>query len=122
MSRTQRLVLLGLAAAVAVAAIVIVASSGGSDEVKSSGPATIVVSKGKPVGGVRRLTYKKGDTIELTVRSDTADEVHFHGYDLHRDVQKGGTVSFRFPARIEGKFIVELENARQTLADVEVKP
>jgi FtsP/CotA-like multicopper oxidase with cupredoxin domain len=122
MSRTQRLVLVALAVLVAVAAIVIVSSSGGSDKVKSSGPATILVRNAKPVGGVRTLTYKKGDTVDLTVRSDTADEVHFHGYDLHRDVTKGGTVSFRFPASIEGKFIVELENAKQTLANVEVKP
>ncbi len=123
MSRTQRLVLLGVALVVVVAAGVIAVSSGGGDDAKkSSGPATIVVSGGKPVGGVRSLTYKKGDRIDLTVKSDSADEVHFHGYDVKKDVPKGGTVRFSFPATIEGKFIVELENAKQTLANVEVTP
>jgi hypothetical protein len=121
-SRTQRVVLVGLAVVVAVVAVIVVVASGGSEKTTSSGPATIVVRNAKPVGGVRTLTYKKGDTIDLTVKSDTADEVHFHGYDLHRDVTKGGTVNFRFPATIEGKFIVELENHKQTLANVEVQP
>ncbi len=123
MPRNQRLVLVGLAVVVAVVAVIVVVASGGSsDKTKSTGPTTIVVRNAKPVGGVRTLTYKKGDTIDLTVESDTADEVHFHGYDLHRDVTKGGTVNFRFPATIEGKFIVELENHKQTLANVEVNP
>ena len=56
------------------------------------------------------------------MKSDTADEVHFHGYDVKKDVSKGGQVRFSFPATIEGKFIVELENAKQTLANVEVTP
>ena len=76
----------------------------------------------KPVGGVKDVTFKKGGTVDLTVKSDTADEVHFHGYDVHKDVAKGGSVHFSFPASIEGKFIVELENHKQTLANVTVAP
>jgi hypothetical protein len=119
-SRTQRLVFLGLAVVVIVVAIVVIHPGGGSTQ--SSGPATIVVRDAKPVGGVRDLTYKKGGTIDLTVRSDTADEVHFHGYDVHKDVAKGGSVRFRFPATIDGKFIVELETHGVTLANVTVEP
>jgi hypothetical protein len=119
-SRTQRLVFLGLAVVVIVVALVVIHPGGGSTQ--SSGPATIVVRDAKPVGGVRDLTYKKGGTIDLTVRSDTADEVHFHGYDVHKDVAKGGSVRFRFPATIDGKFIVELENHGVTLANVTVEP
>ena len=122
MSRTQRFALLGLAVVVVVVAAVIIGTSGGGSDVKSAGPTTIEVKDAKPVGGVKTITYKKGDTIDLTVKSDTADEVHFHGYDVHKDVAKGGTVHFRFPASIEGKFIVELENHKQTLANVTVAP
>ena len=82
----------------------------------------MVVRNAKPVGGIKELTYNKGDTIDLTVRSDTADEVHFHGYNFHKDVAKGGSVHFRFKATIEGKFIVELEEHGQTLAEVTVEP
>jgi hypothetical protein len=123
MTRNQRAALLGLALAVIVAAIVITAvSGGGSSKTKTSRAATVVVKDAKPVGGVQDLTWKKGQTIDLTVKSDTADEVHFHGYDVHKDVAKGGSVRFRFPASIEGRFIVELENRKQTLANVTVEP
>jgi hypothetical protein len=44
------------------------------------------------------------------VRSDTADEIHVHGYDLHKDARRGGSVSFDFPATIAGAFVVELES------------
>jgi hypothetical protein len=121
MTRTTRFALLGIALVIAVVAVVVLAGGDGSD-VESSGPATIEVKNAAPVGGVKTLTYKKGDTIDLTVKSDTADEVHFHGYDVHKDVARGGSVQFRFPANIDGQFVVELENHKQTLANVKVEP
>jgi hypothetical protein len=120
MGRSQRLVFLGLAVVVIVVAVIVIHP--GSNTTKTSGPATVVVQNAKPVGGVKALTYNKGDTIDLTVKSDTADEVHFHGYNFHKDVAKGGSVHFRFPATIDGKFIVELEDHKQTLAEVSVEP
>jgi hypothetical protein len=120
MSRAQRLAF--LLAAVVVIIVALVAIHPGGGKTKSSGPATVVVRNAKPVGGIKELTYKKGGTIDLTVRSDTADEVHFHGYNVHKDVAKGGSVHFRFKATIEGKFIVELEEHNQTLAEVTVEP
>jgi len=122
MTRTTRIALLGIALVIVVVAVVVLAGSGSSSDVKSSGPTTIEVKNAVPVGGVKELTYNKGDTIDLTVKSDTADEVHFHGYDVHKDVAKGGTVQFKFPATIDGKFIVELEDNKQTLANVTVEP
>jgi hypothetical protein len=123
MTRNTRLALLGAAVVVVVVAV-IAFGSGGSDSssTKSSGPATVVVRDAKPVGGVKDVTFKKGGTVDLTIKSDTADEVHFHGYDVHKDVAKGGTAHFKFPAKIDGKFIVELENHKQTLANVTVEP
>jgi hypothetical protein len=121
MSRTQRFVLLGLAVAVIVVAAVLV-GTGGSKPTASAGPATIVVRGAKPVGGIKTFTYAKGKPIDLTIKSDTADEVHFHGYDVHKDVPRGGSVRFAFPATIDGKFIVELEAHKQTLANITVEP
>jgi hypothetical protein len=121
MSGRQRVVLLALAVVVAVGAFVIARSGGSNDDnEKTSGQATVEVKDAKPVGGIQNLTWKKGETIDLTVHSDTADEVHFHGYDVHKDVAKGGTVRFQIPATITGKFIVELEDHKQTLANVTV--
>ncbi len=122
MSRNQRVVVLGLAALVVVVAVVVIPTGGSSKSTKSAGPTTVVVQGAKPVGGVKQVTFKKGGTVDLTVKSDTADEVHFHGYDVHKDVAKGGSVRFRLPAKIDGRFIVELEEHRQTLANVTVEP
>lgn len=125
MSRNQRFTLIGLAALVAVVAAIVIGTGGSSDDSSNSsapGPATVVVRDGKPVGGVQTVTVRSGDDVDLTVKSDTADEVHFHGYDVHKDVEAGGTVHFAFPATIQGEFIVELEDAGQTLAKVQVVP
>jgi hypothetical protein len=122
MSRRQRTVLLGLAAVVAVVAIVIAVTSGGSDDEKTVTSATVEVKDAKPVGGVKTIRFKKGATIDLTVKSDTADEVHFHGYDVAKDVEAGGTVRFDMPAKIDGVFEVELEEHKTQIASVEVVP
>src|SRR6266516_1174038 len=117
MGRNQRIGLLA-------AAVVIVIGGGGSDDKTktASGPQTVTVVNGKPDGGVKTLTYKKGDTVDLTVKSDTADEIHIHGYDLHKDVTKGGSVHFTFPASIDGKFVVELEAKGEQIASLQVEP
>jgi hypothetical protein len=121
MGRNQRIGL--LAAAVVIVVIAVIAIGGGSDDKKTaSGPQTVTVVNGKPDGGVKTITYKKGDTVDLTVRSDTADEIHIHGYDVHKDVGKGGSVHFSFPAKIDGKFVVELENAGEQIASLQVEP
>jgi hypothetical protein len=122
MSRNQRFVLLGVAAVIAVVAVILIGSGGSDNSTKSSGPTTITVKDAKPVGGIKTVTFKKGGTIDLTIKSDTADEVHFHGYDVHKDVSKGGSVHFKLPASITGEFVVELEEHKQTLANVTVNP
>jgi FtsP/CotA-like multicopper oxidase with cupredoxin domain len=113
--------MLGVAVVIAVIAAVII-GTGGSDETTSSGPTTIEVKDAKPVGGVKTITYKKGDTIDITVKSDTADEVHFHGYDVGKDVEAGGSVQFKMPANIEGEFEMELEQHKEQIANVKVEP
>jgi hypothetical protein len=123
MTRNTRLALLGVAVAIVVVAVIVIGGGGGgSGDTKTSGPTTITVKDAKPVGGVKDVTFKEGGTVDLTIKSDTADEVHFHGYDVHKDVKAGGSVHFKFPAKIDGKFIVELENHKVTLANVTVEP
>jgi FtsP/CotA-like multicopper oxidase with cupredoxin domain len=80
------------------------------------------VVDGKPQGGVQRLEFSKGDRVRFTVRSDVADEIHVHGYDLAKDVAAGGSVSFDFPASIDGRFEVELESRAEQIAELEVNP
>ncbi len=81
-----------------------------------------MVKNGKPVGGIRTLTYNKGDRIRFKVDSDVSDEVHLHGYDVMKDVKAGGSVSFDVPATIEGVFEAELEGRKEQIAEITVNP
>lgn len=84
---------------------------------------TIVIGKdGKPVGGVADLTYQHGEEVRFKVKSAVADEIHVHGYDLMEDVEAGGTVSFDFPAEIEGVFEAELEGRGEQIVELKVEP
>jgi hypothetical protein len=96
-------------------------SGHGIAENQSATPA-IVVKNGEPVGGVRELEYSAGDRVRFEVESDVADEIHVHGYDLMKDVPAGGTVTFSFPAEIEGIFEVELEDRKEQIAELRVNP
>ena len=83
---------------------------------------TIVVRNGEPADGVVELEYKKGDQIRFRVRSDVAEEVHVHGYDIFKEVEAGGSVGFDFAAEIDGVFEVELEASAVQLAELRVNP
>ena len=82
----------------------------------------IVVQGGRPVGGIQRVSVKKGEKAVLAVTSDVADEVHFHGYDLSADVEAGGSAEIPFTATIVGRFEVELEDRGVQLAEIDVQP
>jgi len=82
---------------------------------------TIRIKDGKPVGGITRVTVRKPQRVELVVHSDVADEVHVHGYDLHQDVEAGGTARIGFPATIQGVFEAELENRKLQILELTVK-
>jgi hypothetical protein len=95
-------------------------SSGTSSS--SSGVTTIVIKDGEPVGGVKQLTYNEGERVRFKVDSDVSDEVHMHGYDIMKDVKAGGSVSFDFPATIEGVFEAELEGRKEQILELTVNP
>jgi ABC-type glycerol-3-phosphate transport system substrate-binding protein len=80
----------------------------------------IVVVNGAPTGGIVRKTVDQGDRVVLVVKSDVADEIHLHGYDLSRDVAAGGTARLPFTAKLPGRFEVELEQRGVQLADLTV--
>lgn len=87
------------------------------------GVTTIEVGKdGKPVGGVAEITVNQGDEVRFRVKSAIAEEIHVHGYDLMKDVPAGGTVSFDFPAEIEGIFEAELEGSAEQILELKVEP
>jgi hypothetical protein len=98
-------------------------TAGAATTTTANAPVTIrvLVTGGKPVGGIQRATVKKGQTVAIVVHSDVADEVHVHGYDLHKDVAAGGTVRITFPATIVGEFEAELESRKLQIVEFTVK-
>ena len=93
-------------------------------EPEPAGP-TIVridVVNGAPEGGIVRETVTEGDRVVVVVRSDVADEIHLHGYDVSRPVRAGGTARLPFRATIPGRFEVELEERGVTIGDIAVRP
>ena len=95
---------------------------GSTSQSGSSAQAVIDIRGGKPAGGIKKLNYTKGDQVRFRVNSDVSDEIHVHGYDLHKDVTGGGSVSFSFPAKIEGVFVIELEAKGEQIAELRVRP
>ena len=88
---------------------------------ESSVPVIEVVG-GQPQGGIAGLDFNQGDEIRFDVTSDTADEVHVHGYDIEEEVPAGGTAKFDFPADLEGVFEVELHSSETQIAELTVNP
>jgi hypothetical protein len=145
-SRAQRLTFLAIAAAIAVVAVIVLVLAGGDGEetagsgAQATATATATEAPGatatatatataKPEpplvttdGEITKLRFKQGDTVEFRVRSDVADEVHVHGYDLMKDVEPGQTITFSFPADIPGIFEIELEGAGRQIAQLRVDP
>jgi hypothetical protein len=145
MSRSQRLTFLGIAVLIAVVAVVVLVVAGGGDDEDTASKgaqatATATAAPGETATAtptptpteepvplvttdkVTKLEFKEGDQIEFRVRSDVADEVHVHGYDLMKDVEPGQTVTFSFKATITGIFEIELENAGKQIAELRVDP
>lgn len=123
-SNTKR-VIAGIAVIViAVVLLVVLKKDDSSKTTSNTGGkvTTIVIKHGKPVGGVADLTYNKGEQVRFKVDSDVSDEVHMHGYDIMEDVKAGGSVSFDFPATIEGVFEAELEGRKEQILELTVNP
>ena len=84
----------------------------------------IQMRDGAPVGGVRDLTYAKGDQIRIKVKLDEPQEdVHIHGYEEER-LSPTEEATFDFPAKIEGIFELEAHgpDGDVVLAEIRVEP
>jgi hypothetical protein len=68
-----------------------------------------------------QYSVKLGESATIEVKSDVADEIHLHGYDIMQDVTPGRPAKLRFKADIPGVFEVELEDAGLLLFEVKVQ-
>jgi uncharacterized protein with LGFP repeats len=119
--------LIGAALVVVAVGLLIYLSSGGSDESTTTDagkvPTIVVDKEGKAVGGIQELVYRKGDQIHFRVEVPFEEEIHLHGYDVAKEIPKGGgTVTYDLPAEIEGEFEAELEGRKEQIIDLKVEP
>jgi hypothetical protein len=122
-SNTVRAAIGAVVVIVAIVLLVVLKSNNSdSSATTTKGVTTIVIKHGEPVGGIAQLTYNKGEEVRFEVDSDVSDEVHMHGYDIMKDVKAGGSVSFDFPATIEGVFEAELEGRKEQILELTVNP
>jgi hypothetical protein len=75
---------------------------------------------GRPEGGSNRVSIELGTTVAVHITSDTADEVHVHGYDIVRALSADSTIEFAFTASIPGVFEVELEDSGRLVMELEI--
>lgn len=80
-----------------------------------------VAYRGGKIEGGGRKQVTKGRPVTLRVSSDTADEIHVHGYDKSAEVAAGGTAEITFDANVAGVFEVELHKKHLKIVDLEVK-
>jgi hypothetical protein len=124
----------GLLVVVALVVLFVVLQSGGSSsdkgftvngkKVASDSTPTIKLHGGSPVGGVEQMQAGTDDRIHFRVTSDIAGEVHVHGYNFLKPIKKNGSVSFDFPARLQGGYDIELHHGggEDTIAELKVEP
>ena len=91
-------------------------------EVEQPTEVRIAVVDGQPQGGIVRESVDKDERVVILVKSDVADEIHLHGYDLSREVAVGGTARLPFVADLPGRFEVELEGSGVQIAELTVEP
>ena len=126
----SRVARLGVLAAVIIAAaavfVVLQNDNSGDSTDTATGVQVLQVDKnGYPVGGVKKLTYNKGDQVQLEVRlAAPEEEVHLHGYEIEKPAEHS-PVSFSFPANLDGVFEVEvhkLDHTEGPIAELHVNP
>jgi len=113
---------------IAAAAVFVVLqndNSGDSSDTATGVQVLQVDKNGDPVGGVKKLTYNKGDQVQLEVRlAAPEEEVHVHGYEIEKPAEHS-PVSFSFPANLDGVFEVEvhkLDHTEGPIAELHVNP
>jgi heme/copper-type cytochrome/quinol oxidase subunit 2 len=147
MSRAQRLVFLGIAVVIAIVAIVVLADSsedpatppadnadatatatrtGEASAADTPTPTPTPTPEPQPPlldgSKVVKLEFTEGDTVRFRVKSDVAEEVHVHGYNIAKDLEPGQVATVSFPASITGIFEIEYEHAKQQIAELRVNP
>jgi hypothetical protein len=82
---------------------------------------TVRVSGGRPVGGIKTIEAKQGETVRFRVQTETPQEVHLHGYDIFEDSTAKKPAEFRFKADESGIFEIEIHGTHTQIAELKVE-
>ncbi len=109
---------------VAIALIAIAIPTAASAHTTAVKPVVISITavNARPVGGIKRPSVKKGQTVRIVVRTNVGTTVHLHGYNLEKPVKKGVPTVIQFVAKLTGRFELALHPMDATLAQITVKP
>ena len=97
-------------------------------EESTATPTATATPKPKPqppllqAGKVTKLRYTEDETVRFRVRSEEAEEVHVHGYNLKKDLEPGQTATMSFKATITGIFEIEFEHSAEQIGELRVDP
>ena len=102
--------------------------AGSSDAPDTGTPATeeagrriaVSIREGRVSGDTGRIPVALGETVSLVITSDTADEVHVHGYDVTAPVAADRPATLTLAADVPGVFEVELHEAGTVLLSLQV--
>ncbi|MEV6160992.1 hypothetical protein AB0L71_03530 [Streptomyces sp. NPDC052052] len=96
-------------------------AQGGSAPPRPGTTLDIAVTHGRVSPAPGRTEVKKGQTVELRVRSDRSDSLHVHGYDKEARLPAGKTVTLTFTADRTGLFEVETHESDLLLTQLVVR-
>jgi hypothetical protein len=82
----------------------------------------LTIKGGKLSSGPEVFQVHQGERVTLNIRSDSRDELHLHGYDLHAQISPDQPASLQFTADRTGRFGLELHKAHAELGALEVYP
>ncbi|MDO4784191.1 MAG: hypothetical protein Q3997_03790 [Propionibacteriaceae bacterium] len=100
-------------------AVLLVACGGGS--AGGTVNATIELTNGGKATSVQRIEASGGATVNLTVKSDVAETIHVHGYELEFEVPAGGSVTKSFVADQLGSYEIETHKSAHIIAQLVVR-
>lgn len=81
----------------------------------------VELASGQVVGGPRTENVTLGARVTIRARSDVAEELHVHTYDLSAEVRPGIPSELTFTADIPGRFEVEFESAGKHVLTLQVR-
>jgi hypothetical protein len=82
----------------------------------------IRVESGFRIEGPSVIKLKRGEQVELDFISDSADELHLHGYDITVVLEPNKVARLSFKAKYAGRFSFELHETDREIGAFEVSP